>query len=416
MASRYDNLNEAILATVNDSKKNKPYRIVEIGVHHAVRAVSMVKFAKKLGRTNIEYYGFDLFEDMTPEVNANEFGKPALAMNREEIRQKIIAAGASKVQLIKGDTRVTLLQAVTEIPTANVVFVDGGHSLETITSDLEGILHVCGAKTHILLDDCYPGIFDKGCAFLFKCTDVFKKHGISITELDPVDSFEKNPYGQGPLQIRVIRLQCEAQLTPNTLKGFGNLLMSQVSPCYGEPEPKEFFPEKSFVPEGAIGVTGPTGPIGPEGVPEEAAPACTSKEASVPAGGSFQDAPAYNSCGNSDVQPVRVCENSCGKLPSDDCERDSDSCGRREPAVESVNVDEVPDATASTIQIPPERQEFDTVVEQGDQSGLGAPCPSDNSGELGPEVPPAVEPGNRRVSRRRRRRGGADDERSGPQA
>lgn len=415
MASRYDNLNEAISSTANDSKKNKPFRIVEIGVHHGVRATAMIKFAKKVGRTNIEYYGFDLFEDMTVEVNANEFGKPALAMNREEIRQKLIAAGASKVQLVKGDTRVTLEQAVTGIPTANVVFVDGGHSLETITSDLEGVLHVCGANTHILLDDCYPGIFDKGCAFLLKCTDVLKKHGITLTELDPVDTFDKNPYGQGPLQIKVLRMRCTAQLTPNTLKGFGNLLMSQVSPCYGEPEPKEFFPEKSFLPEGAIGCTGPTGPQGVEGI-EEAAPACTSKEASVPAGGSFQDAPAYNSCGNSDVQPVRLCENSCGKLPGEHCERDSDSCGRREPAVEPGNVVEVSQDATADVQIPPERQEFDTVMEQGNQPGLGAPCPSDNSGELRSEVPPPVESGSRRVSRRRRRRGGADDECTGPQA
>ena len=400
MASRYDNLNAAITDSVNDSKKNKPYRIVEIGVHHAVRAVSMIKLAKKLGRTNIEYYGFDLFEDMTPEVNANEFGKPVLALSREDIRQKLVAAGASKVQLVKGDTKLTLENAVVGMPVANVVFIDGGHTIETIANDLEHILKVCGGNTRILLDDCYPTIYDKGCAFLSKCFGLLRdEYGITLNEVGPVDTFDKNPYGQGPLQIKFISLRCAAQLTPAKLKGLADLLISTANPVAKEAEPKEFFPEKSFVEPAAPVVEAPC-----------------SKEASVAAGESFQEQQTSNCSSNSDVQPVRVCENSCGNLPGEHCERAGDTCGRREPAVESPCVDKVPCEEPSDLQICKERQEPDQVVEQGNTAGLGAPCPSDNSGELRPEVSSDVESGHRRVSRRRRRRGGADDERSGPQA
>ena len=398
MASRYDNLNAAISNTVNDSKKNKPYRIVEIGIHHAVRAVAMIKLAKKLGRSNIEYYGFDLFEDMTPEVNANEFGKPALALSREDIRQKLVAAGAVKVQLVKGDTKLTLENAVKDIPTANVVFVDGGHSIETIANDLEHILKVCGPKTSVLLDDCYPTIYDKGCAFLSKCFGLLKDdYGITVEEVGPTDVFDKNPYGAGPLHIKFIKLTCAAQLTPAKLKGLGDLLISTANPVSKEQEPTEFFPEKSFV-------------------EEPAAPTVCSKGASEAAGDSFQGAPAFNSCSNSDVQPVRVCENSCGNLPGEHCERTGDSCGRRESAVEPACVDKVSSEEPSDLQICKERQEPDQVVEQGDTAGLGAPCADNSGGELRPEVSSPMESGNRRVSRRRRRRGGADDERSGPQA
>ena len=385
MASRYDNLNAAIAATVEDSKKNKPYRIIEIGVHKAARAVMMVKLAKKLGRTNIEYYGFDLFEDMTPSVNKDEFGKPELALSREEARKKIIEAGAAKVQLVKGDTRVTLAQAVKDMPIASVVFIDGGHTIETIASDLENILNCCGEKTRILLDDCYPSVYDKGCAFLAKCFNVLNDYGIKMEELHPVDIFEKNPYGEGSLNVRIMSLRCAAQLTPTRLAGLGAKLIYEADPS--GPAPEEFFPEKSFVE--------------------------TKSEASEPAGEIFQ--PADSSC-DTDVQPVRVCENSCGNLPGEHCERASDTCGRWEPPLEARSVEQVPEEQTPVVQVPEERQEPDQIVEPGNPLGLGAPCSSDNSGELRPEVSPELEQGNNRGSRRRRRRGRADDERSGPQA
>lgn len=64
MASRYDNLSVAIEATINISKKTKPYRIVDIGVGSGSKAELMVKLAKKLGRSNIEYYGFDFLKTL----------------------------------------------------------------------------------------------------------------------------------------------------------------------------------------------------------------------------------------------------------------------------------------------------------------------------------------------------------------
>lgn len=404
MGSRYDNLNAAIAATFNDSKKNKPYRIIEIGVHHAVRAASMVKYAKKLGRTNIEYYGFDLFEDITPEVNANEFGKPALAIGREEARKRILAAGAAKVQLVKGDTKITLPQAVKQIPIANVVFIDGGHTVETISHDLQNILNCCNEKTHILLDDCYPSIYDKGCAFLSKCSSILQEYGIKLEELSPTDTFEGNPYGEGPLSIRFMYARCAAQLTPARLEGMAEKLISEALPS--SPEPQEFFPDKSFVEAVSNLVI--------EKSESFEVKAC-SKGASEAAGDSFQGAPAFNSCSDSDVQPVRLCKNSCGDLPEEHCKKSGDTCGRRKSSVESSSVENVPQGQTDPVQVPEERQEPNQVVEQGDTAGLGAPCSNNSGSELRPEVSPDVEQGGLRGSRRRRRRGGSTDERSGSQ-
>lgn len=386
MASRYDNLNAAIAASVDDSKKNKPYRIIEIGVHKATRAVMMVKLAKKLGRSNVEYYGFDLFEDMTESVNKNEFGKPELAMGRDEARKKIISVGAAKVQLVKGDTKLTLPQAVKEIPTANVVFIDGGHTIETIAHDLENVLNCCAGNTHILMDDCYPDDYIKGCAFILKCSSILDEYGIKVKELEPVDVIEDGK--GGTFSVRVLSLRCAAQLVPEKLAGLANRLINELNPS--PVEPQEFFPEKSFVESPA------------------------KSEASESAGTKFRE-PA-DSTGCADVQPVRVCENSCGDVSGNDCERSGNTCGRWQPEVERSCVEKVSEEPAPAPPVSQERQESDQVVEPGNTDGLGAPCPSDNSGELRPEVPPELEQGNNRGSRRRRRRGRPNDECSGPQS
>ena len=411
MPSRYDNLNAAVTATVKDSKNNKPYRIVEIGVHHAVRAVMMVKLAKKLGRTNIEYYGFDLFEDMTPNVNSIEFGKPTLAMSRDDARKLILAAGAAKVQLIKGDTKLSMPQAVKDIPTANVVFLDGGHTLETIASDLENILNCCSSNTHILLDDYYPGVYDKGCAFISKCFTMLKKHGIKIEELNPVDVV-----GDNKLSIRMLSLRCAAQLTPSTLLGFGAKLLNEACPT-AEPEPQEFIPQATFIDDSPVD-TSITWPECNLANVEKAFQEHVSKQAKTEVVSPVADItfPSVDSGCDTDVQSVRVCKNSCGKLPEEHCELPSDSCGRRESSMEPCGLGEVSEEPAAATSVSEEQQEPNQIVEPGNPLGLGTPCQSNSGGELRPEVSPELEQGNSRGSRRRRRRSGPSDERSGPQS
>lgn len=401
MASRYDNLNEAISSTINDSPKNKPYRIVEIGVHHGDRAVSMIKYARKLGRSNIEYYGFDLFEDITPSVNAGEFGKPVLALSREEIRKKLLATGASKVQLIKGDTKLTLPQAIKNIPVANVVFVDGGHSVETVASDVQNILNCCNERTRVLVDDCYPSVYDKGCAFLAKCFGLFKEYGITVEEMRPTDTFKDNPYGDGPLSIQFMSIKCAAQLTPTRLEGLAKRMLNEVFPS--SQEPQEFFPDKSFVEDN---------PDAPQLSSHKGASSSPSKEAGEAAGDPFLPA---NSTSGADVQPVRVCKNSGGELPSDHCKKPSDTCGRWEPSVECRGLGEVSEGQADPVPVPCERPESDPIVEQGDRDSAVPQGPDNSGGELGSEVSPPVGKRRRKGSSRRRKRGGADDERSGPQ-
>src|SRR3989338_1743993 len=56
--------------------ENKTRRIMEIGTWNGRRALQMIKTAQKFhSAQEIEYYGFDLFEQMTPEIFLEELSK-----------------------------------------------------------------------------------------------------------------------------------------------------------------------------------------------------------------------------------------------------------------------------------------------------------------------------------------------------
>lgn len=418
MASRYDNLNSAVEATVNNSKKNKPYRIVETGTHTGDRAAALIALAKKLGRTNIEYYGFDFFEDTTDQIQQSEFCLGAPPKSRDFARSKVTAAGAVKVQLAKGDSKNTLPQAAADIQLASVISIDGGGSVATIASDFANCLRFSYEGTKIIINNCILTDLSRGSAFILKSADILKKdYGITIEAASPIDVVNKDPHSNGPAKVQCLLASCVAQLTPSKLEGLAAVLLIEAE-MPADPEPPEVMPDLTFldvtyldsVPESIpmINTVEPEEVSAPAAAPFPEEEPCSKLDA--PCG-----TPAQDCCDNTDVQPVRIYKNSCGKLPEEHCELPSDSCGRRESSMEPCGLGEVSEEPVSAAPVPEERQEPNPVVEQGNTACSGEQVPDNSDRELRPEVSPDVEQGNRRSSRKRRKRSGTDDECTGAQ-
>jgi len=205
MALRHQHLIEAINEALGVSKKSKPFRILEIGTYDGVRAKQLIDIAVKCGMTNIEYYGFDFFEDSNPDVQAAE------CLNAHPIRHETDVAKAfavnlklKKVQLFKGDSKVTLPAAKPSLPKMNVIFVNGGHALNTIQSDLENSLLLSDDKTEIVVDNYYAGDNSKGCAFIVD-NDVSKRHGLNVKICETVDHLDNTN-----INIKLVRVKLEA--------------------------------------------------------------------------------------------------------------------------------------------------------------------------------------------------------------
>ena len=190
MKGRYTNLLRAIQATVGNSRPHKPYRIVEIGVWRADRALEMIQHAMKLGRRNVEYYGFDLFEDLflkLPDAQKEaELSKSLPPLPVDMVYRKLATTGA-KIALFEGFTVDTLPPASQQLPPADVIFLDGGHSLETIANDWGYASRLMHDKTVMILDDYFPNRTDAGCRPLVYSLD---RREYDVEVVEPTEHFE----------------------------------------------------------------------------------------------------------------------------------------------------------------------------------------------------------------------------------
>ena len=142
-----------------------PLRLLEVGTYDAQRAVAMIgHWGRKHRNAKVEYWGFDLWEDLTPDKSRAENSKKNPPPSVATAHARLVGAGAS-VHLTKGDTRDTLTAAAAKlsVPPVDLVWLDGGHSLETIASDWAAVARMAGPLTVVLLDDYYPDRTDMGC-------------------------------------------------------------------------------------------------------------------------------------------------------------------------------------------------------------------------------------------------------------
>jgi hypothetical protein len=125
-----------------------PGSIVEVGTWNGGRAMQMVSRALRY-RGEVSYLGYDLFENATAETDARELnGKGRVTL--EGVRQRLDKFAAlnpgARFELVRGDTRLTMRATA-----ADFAFIDGGHSVETIRSD---VANLTGTRLTVL-DDFY---------------------------------------------------------------------------------------------------------------------------------------------------------------------------------------------------------------------------------------------------------------------
>ena len=179
------------------------HRLVEIGVLHGVHARQMIQTATHHHPAHaIHYFGFDLFEDLTEALLQSELSKKASPYTR--VQQKLEKTGAH-IQLFMGNTKETLPQALPLIGEADFVFIDGGHSLETIQSDWGYVKELMNRRTHVIFDDYYvdttPELEGLGCQTLI---DQLDRQQYEVRILDPMDVFRKE-WGLLKIKMAVVK-------------------------------------------------------------------------------------------------------------------------------------------------------------------------------------------------------------------
>lgn len=187
----------------------RPRTIVEIGTHKGRNAVEMIETASLFAAPrDIHYFGFDLFEMLTEEDLVKEFSlRPP---SRAEVQRKLEQTGAN-IHLFQGYSRDTLKRLQQEPAAANgidFVFLDGGHSHETIESDWRDIQPVLKRDSVVVFDDYYPGtepeVQQVGCRKLIESLD---RSIFEVTILAAEDHFRKD---WGVLRVQMVSVRQKA--------------------------------------------------------------------------------------------------------------------------------------------------------------------------------------------------------------
>ncbi len=165
--SRYDFL-------AREVHKYKPKIIVEIGVLYGKTSTRLIAAAKKY-HEKIDFYGFDLFGSATDEKLLSEVS--TMPITAQKATEKLGSLGAN-VTLFEGDTTKTLPIFLAMNIEPDFVFIDGGHSPETIEHDFSMIRKVMHEDTKVYFDDYIET--DSGEDLGWGC-----KYLISKLQIDP---------------------------------------------------------------------------------------------------------------------------------------------------------------------------------------------------------------------------------------
>lgn len=172
----------------------KPEVLMEIGTFYGERAEAMISTANKFNN-NVKYYGFDLFDDF--KEFDKEFCYKGVA-KIENVRKRL--SRFKNVNLIQGNTKDTLKDFNIN---PDFVFLDGGHSLETIESDWNNVFRLMKKNTVVLFDDYYHNRNDVGAKKMI--SEIMQNKVFKVTLPNIIDNCDDPKFGK--LMISVVKVE-----------------------------------------------------------------------------------------------------------------------------------------------------------------------------------------------------------------
>jgi hypothetical protein len=211
----YSAIDETIPYFCKRSKNVDPqdvrYRIIEFGTYDGKRSAALIRAALSLGAPTVQYVGFDLFaEHCTSEIAKKENTASHIPPSKKAVesyfRSKFPDSSKVHILLESGFTKhtapaffydIALLEDCGQSPyyrfpyPVGLIFVDGGHSIPTITNDLFYALCLASPKTVVLLDDYYPDRTDVGARSIYEAllNTPGREHYFHLTLLEPAEYF-----------------------------------------------------------------------------------------------------------------------------------------------------------------------------------------------------------------------------------
>ena len=150
----------------------KPKNFLEIGVFTGVNAKNICEYLYSIHKNDFKYFGLDLFEDYD-DRNDNEIAPTSIRGYKQKFSNPLkhiyynifkneqlnsissvnnfLKRFKSNISLVKGDTKDTLKNI--DLSNFDMVYVDGGHSYNTVYYEINYLLDHTKNNCFILCDD-----------------------------------------------------------------------------------------------------------------------------------------------------------------------------------------------------------------------------------------------------------------------
>jgi predicted O-methyltransferase YrrM len=139
---------------INIVRREQPDIVLEIGTWNGLRAIEMFR-----ANPGMSYIGFDLFEEASDYTDSKEKNVKK-HFSAKQVMDKFNNEGMSAA-LIKGDTTDTFTKWAENHPQSiDLIYIDGGHSVDTISKDYENALKAIKPGGVIVFDDYYEQMDD----------------------------------------------------------------------------------------------------------------------------------------------------------------------------------------------------------------------------------------------------------------
>lgn len=182
-------------------EKSSVNSILEIGVWKGENALNMLQAASKIS-DQVAYVGVDLFEDLASQANL-ESEASLWPESKENISMKLTKNyPRAQIELIPGYSKDSLPTLIGR--KFQLIFIDGGHSYETVLGDWTNALKIISHDGYIFIDD-YTNI-EATMLDNFgvrKLVDSLDTDRYSVQILDPEDIYERH---WGVLKTRMVRI------------------------------------------------------------------------------------------------------------------------------------------------------------------------------------------------------------------
>ena len=149
-------------------EKYKPANFLEVGVYQGVTSRNVCETLNKIHKNNFKFVGIDFFEDRNIDldnkemtVKHNKLSNPFKHLLFNLILKKdlnslnsvkgLLKKFGTSVELLKGSSDVQLLKV--DLQNIDFVFLDGGHSYETVSNDLKTLTSKLKKNKIIICDD-----------------------------------------------------------------------------------------------------------------------------------------------------------------------------------------------------------------------------------------------------------------------